>query len=420
MLTRSFVCLALFISFCSFSPLVEQVLKSIEDKPGASYQSDVELIVGGNNQFAFDLYRQFLNRRENVVFSPYSISAALAMTLVGAKGETAQEIQKVLHYPHGLYPIIGSLNQKLITNSGPSEKFPTQLLLANACWVQQDFPLLPAFKNILQTTFNTSAYVVDFNRDPRQATKKINDWVTEQTQGKINKLMMSSDVSSQTRLVLTSAIYMKGKWEHLFDSKNTKKEPFYIAGKKHFIQSSMMHTSAFYPLLVEKDFAMIEIPYVISSNEGPQLAMLIMLPQEELELNRLEKELTWDRWKNSLSQLKSQKVNLVMPKFKLEDRLELNSLLKELGLVNPFTPKADFSGMTGQKDLYISKAVHKTFIQVDEQGTEAAAATGISMNLTAIRETEKPYDFIVNRPFVFCIIDKTTQSILFLGRIIQP
>lgn len=378
---------------------------------------DVKTIVQGNSQFAFALYQDMKSQPGNFFFSPYSISSAFAMTLAGAKGTTALEMQKTLHMPVGFFPVIGELNEYL--NAGHQAKgTDAQVWLANAVWIQNNLPLLPAFLLSIKGTFGSHVGPVDFIHSPLNASKTINHWVMEQTKGKITQLLAPQDVSANTRLVLTSAIYMKGSWMHPFSKSATAREPFFTIGH-HALQTYMMKIIETFPLFVGPTFDMIELPYV-QGKSGLPLTMLILVPHPNQELDQLEQMLTYDQWHQWLTQLKPRRVQLTMPKFRLEDRLELNQTLKELGMIKSFSTLADFSGITGNKDLFINKAVHKTFIRVDEDGTEAAAATGVGMNVTAVLEPEAPYILMVNKPFCFLIIDRQTQSILFMGRIIQP
>lgn len=403
-------------AWLSYFTLVLSLNLYSTETPHPAYGLDP--IIEGNSRFAFDLYQKFKTQRGNFFFSPYSISAAFALTIAGAKGETANEIQQVLHYPVNLFPILGVLNQQLLAGNGEKNN-PSQLFLADAGWVQKGMQILPAFETSIKQSFGTSLGVVNFAQEPINAAKVINKWVADQTQNKISQLLMPQDVSANTRLVLTSAVYMKAPWLHPFDPRQTARAPFRILNRQT-IQALMMKHTAVYPLFVHQQFAMLEIPYLNKSEKGAQLAMILILPHEEVGLDHVENQLAFDNWRNWINQLHPRRVNLMLPKFRIEDRMDLNQTMKELGMIQAFSPKADFSGITGQKDLFISKAIHKTFIRVDEQGTEAAAATGVSLNVTAILSPEEPYDFVADHPFIVLILDKRTHSILFMGRVMQP
>lgn len=411
------MCLSLWIS----SDLLhgqQLLLESIHSKAYSEEITQADLLVQGNNQFAFELYQQLNKQRGNTFFSPYSIFSAFGMAALGAKGETLQEMQRVLHYSTALAPLARQLNQQLLTSDSASSD-SSQLLLANALWIQTGLPLQPTFQQAVQSAYQTPIEFADFSKKPVETAKKINGWVSHQTRGRISQLFSSQDITRNTRLVLTSAIYMKGSWMHPFDPKETKKGSFYALAHSP-TQVWMMKKTAQYPLFVHEQFAMIMLPYAHSSDQGPELAMVIILPHKEIGVDTLEKNLNLANWQQWMSKLKMARVNLSLPRFRLEKTLNLNDVMKELGMVKAFNTLADFSGITGQRDLYISQAVHKTFVQVDEKGTEAAAATGIAMNLTAIFDPNPPYDFIVDHPFLFIIFDKKTGTVLFLGRLLQP
>ncbi len=416
-----YICLysiAIFISLslcCAEEPFGPKLLEADHTIEQAPELTD---IINGNTQFAFRFYQRLINKKGNLFFSPYSISSAFIMTVAGAKGETAIEMQNVLQYPIGIFPLLGDLNHQLFSPSDDIRSAP-QLLLANAIWVQRGLSLLPAFQKAVGQIGKAFLETVNFQQEPVNALRMINQWVSQQTNGKISQLINPQDITPNTRMVLTSAIYMRGRWAQIFDPKQTIKAPFYIQNH-HAIQTPMMKITGNYPLFVHQQFAMLEIPYLNKSEKGPQLSMVIILPTQYVGLETLENQLTIDHWNNWLGQMKMTLVHLVFPKFRIQDRLELNPIMQELGMNQPFSPQADFSGMTGRKELYINKAIHKTYIRVDEEGTEAAAATGIGMNVTSVPQLEKPYQFIADHPFLFFIIDTNTKSILFIGRLMQP
>jgi serpin B len=404
-----------FFYFIAYSLSVVLSFQNCQSQP-VPVSDDVKTIVASNSQFALDLYHELANQPSNFFCSPYSISAAFAMTVAGAKGVTALEMQKVLHLPVGFFPVIGELNEFLMAGN-KSRNAGSQLWIANGVWIQKQLSVLQAFQLAIKRAFGSHFELVDFANSPLNATKTINQWVMQQTNGKIAQLLTPQEISTLTRLVLTSAIYMKGQWVHPFNKSATVLEPFITVGN-HPLQTYMMKIVETYPLFIGPTFDLIELPY-LSSDSGLQLSMLIILPHQDHELDQIEPLLSYDQWHQWLTQLKPRRVQLTLPKFRLEDRLDLNQPLQEMGMTKPFSPLADFSGITGTKDLFINKAIHKTYIHVDENGTEAAAATGVVMNLTAVLEREAPYILTVNRPFCLFIIDRRTQSILFMGRIIQ-
>lgn len=377
-----------------------------------------DAIVKGTQAFAFDFYRQQSSKEGNLFFSPYSIATAFAMTAAGARGTTEKEMLNVLHIPSAAFHGIAALNQHLTTTT-QQKPFSTTLLLANNVWVQSQFPLLLPFQKTIREDFGSSINNVDFAKHSAAAIESINRWVAENTKGKIQHLLTAQDVTADTRLVLTSAIYMKAQWLHLFDEKKTAKKPFYL-DKTKSIDANMMSMTATFPLFVDDTVAVVEIPYVNEHAQGPELVMMIALPKELDGIAGLESQLSAETFQKWSKGLQTKRVKLSIPKFKLETRIDLNDSMKALGMALAFTPKADFSGISGSANLYISKAIHQTFVDVDEKGTEAAAATAISMNLTAILAPEEPHVFNANHPFLFLIVDKDSGAILFLGRLTKP
>lgn len=377
----------------------------------------INAVVDGQNRFAFELYKHIRQLDGNIFFSPYSISTALAMTSAGAKGETANQMLHVLNFQNNALSALADLNNQLTHAQVLGSPVP-QLLIANAIWVQRGFPLLPAFSNSMQRNFMAQVESLDFSNNPTQASDTINHWVENQTRGKIVQLFSPHDISANTRLVLTSAIYMKAQWLHLFQESLTTKKPFYQGQAP--ISVDMMKTAASFPLYVDRNFAAIELPYLNQTGEGPRLNMIIVLPKDRNGLAQVENEFALGRWNSWLGQMKMRRVDLSLPRFKIEQRMELNQLLEGMGMKLAFTPQANFSGISGHSDLYISKAIHQTFISVDEKGTEAAAATGVVMNLTSFHEDGLPYAFVADHPFWFAIFDTNTRAILFMGRVAQP
>lgn len=371
-----------------------------------------QMVVDGNNRFGFDFYQTVKNQPGNLCFSPYSIASGLAMAASGAKGETAHELQRVLRYSLSLLPLIGDLNAQFSNAS----KTGSQVLLANALWIQKELPLLPSFKLTIEHEFRSTLQIIDFAKEAGRSVQTINQWVSQQTQRKINNLVNSQDVTSQTRLLLTTALYLKGAWAYPFDPKQTKRLPFTITPQRSFM-ANMMHTTSRYSLWKGEKWDLLEIPY-LQGEEGGQLALAIFLPKNT-PLGELEENFTWENWKQWLSQQQMQSVALSIPEFRIEQRFDLSNGLKAIGLSLPFTPQADFSGMTEKSHLFLNKALHKTFIKVDERGSEGAASP-LSFNQKSAGEAEAPYEFKADHPFLFLIWDRKTNSILLMGRLAIP
>ena len=401
----------------------EQNPQSKNSNPDASEPAEIKIqsVVRDNNTFATQLYALLKKQEGNLFFSPYSISSALAMTYAGASGITQEQMQKVLHFSLPETETLAGFSalQHFFTRRSDVELSP-RLLLANSLWIQSGFSLLPSFLDVMTRNFLAALHEVDFSKHTEDARTEINRWVKEHTEGRISDLLSSNDLQSSTRLVLASAIYMKANWLVPFDEKNTHSGSFFSPGKT--VSVPMMDHTGFFPLYQGDSFAALELPYRSApGTSSPKLAMLVLLPKEKQGIASFEAELTEPNLAKWITLLKQQRVHILLPKFTFTQSFSLNDALKNLGMGSAFIPnQADFSRMTGSKDLMIGQVVHKAFIAVDENGTEAAAATAVSMNLTAILEPEKPYEFIVDHPFGFVIFEKTTGSILFIGRVSTP
>ncbi|MCR4403673.1 MAG: serpin family protein [Firmicutes bacterium] len=378
---------------------------------------DVDSIVAGNNCFTFDLYSQLAREDGNLFFSPYSISSALAMTYAGARGETAEQMARVLHFTldhDKLHPAFSGLTGTFNADGTSGREY--QLSVANSLWGQVGYPFLPAFLDVTnkwyRAGFNEVDYTVDENRE--QARQTINKWVEARTGEKIKDLIQPDDLSVLTRLVLTNAIYFKGKWKTQFNSKDTTTMPFHVkAGLK--VDVPMMHQEGRFNYAEDDRVQVLEMPYA-----GGELAMMILLPKPGHELAELESTLSDQELRSWASRLSQETVEVFLPRFKLERRFVLNEQLQSLGMTDAFDEMAaDFSGMAPGRDLYISAVIHKSFVDVNEEGTEAAAATAVVMSGKSLSAQELSI-FRADRPFVFFIRDLRSGCILFVGRLVDP
>jgi len=369
-------------------------------------EASLKELVAGNNAFAFDLYQTLRTNECNLFFSPSSISLALAMTYAGARDNTAIEMAETLHFTlqqDRLHPALNALGEKLLGRDANID-----LTIANALWGQAGYPFLPDFLAVLDTDYDTGLRRADFIGTPEEARRDINDWVSEETEGKIEDLMGPWTITPDTRLVLANAIYFKGMWEVQFDAKKTGPAPFYrLDGSQ--VKVSMMRVKEHFPYTEGMDFQAIELPYT-----GDTLSMIILLPRAGM-FEDFETDLSVERLDAILAQLCSEKVNLAMPKFELTSEFSLADTLAQLGMPDAFqSGVADFSGMDGTRDLFIGHVVHKAYVSVSEEGTEAAAATGVSMVLSI------PPMMTIDHPFIFLIRDIETRTILFIGRVMDP
>jgi serpin B len=381
---------------------------------GDDLKADRAAAAKGNREFALDLYAKLRGEEGNLFFSPYSISTALAMTRAGARGDTAAEMDKTLHFTlegEKLHAAFGSLVKE--ANGDPSDKKRGyQLSTANALWGQKGYPFQADFLKLTKDNYGAGLNDVDFAGATEQARKTINAWVEKETQDKIKELIKEGVLDTDTRLVLTNAIYFKGDWASQFKKDRTKDEPFLLGGDKK-TTAPLMHQEGEFGYYDGGSFQVLEMPYV-----GKDVTMVVLLPKKADGLAALEKDLTADKLAGWLGKPRKDEVNVALPKFKTTSSFELAPTLADLGMKTAFTTNADLSGIGGSKgELYLSHVVHKAFVEVNEEGTEAAAATAAVFTKESARVTP---EFRADHPFVFLIRDVRSDSILFLGRIADP
>ncbi|MBP7936434.1 MAG: serpin family protein [Phycisphaerae bacterium] len=372
-----------------------------------SAPSDQQALAEGNNRFAFSLYAQLRSGTGNLFFSPYSISTALEMTYAGARGETAAQMAKTLELklePDRLHPAAHNLIEAL--NAG-GRKGDYELSVANALWGQKGYGFLPDFLDLTQRNYGAGLREVDFS-NARSALRTINTWVEKETRKKIKDLIKPDMITPNTVLVLTNAIYFRGSWSLPFNNKHTQRQPFTLVDNTK-VDALIMHRTGMFNYMKGDGLQVLELPYV-----GGRLSMIILLPNQVAGLPALEKSLSTENLQQWLAKLREKEVSVALPRFKTTSEFRLNDVLKAMGMTDAFSGQADFSGMDGRKRLSISHAVHKAFVDVNEQGTEAAAATGVIMKASA------PPFFRADHPFVFLIRDIPSNSVLFIGRVMNP
>jgi len=383
-----------------------------QDGPeGLNKSDDVSVVVAGNNRFAFDLYAKLRDQDGNMFFSPYSVSTALAMTYAGARGATADEMARTLHFtlpPERLHPAFRRLIQSM--NEG-GRKGAFELSVANALWGKSGAGFLPAYLQLVERDYGAALRELNFAAS-EEARRTINEWVEKQTRDRIKELLKAGMITPQTELVLTNAIYFKGQWASKFKPDATKPEPFMLAGGKK-IETPMMNCRGDYKYMEKPEFQMIELPYV-----GDRLSMLVLLPRKIAGMGEIEKSLTDNNLAKWLKELRKQEVIVALPKYKLTCEFGLNETLKAMGMRLAFG-NADFSGMDGRGGLVISQVQHKAFVDVNEEGTEAAGATAVTMIRSSALPQPTPV-FRADHPFIFLIRDNETGSVLFLGRLANP
>jgi len=397
------------------------------DNPPEKENMNKKIIVEGNNKFALELFAKLQSTKGNLFFSPYSISTALAMAHAGARNETESQMAGVLHFPvpvnRGTDSSSKSLpdKQQFASSFGNiikdlnkrGQKGSYTLTVANALWGQKDYGFLEDFLELIQTSYDGRLNEVDFITATETARQTINAWVEEKTNDKIKNLISKGVLDSMTRLVLTNAIYFKGNWARQFKEDRTQDAPFTLTdGQK--IDVAMMNQKAEFGYLETDTFQALELPYV-----DDELSMVILLPKQLDALDEFEKTLTPENLPLWLAKIHKREVVVFVPKFKMTSQFSLASVLKSMGMQDAFSSNADFSGINGKKDLFISAVIHKAYVEVNEEGTEAAAATGVVMRLTSIGPAPIPV-FRADHPFLFLIRDNLSGSILFIGRVANP
>jgi serine protease inhibitor len=381
-------------------------LRNATDSPG------VKSAVRGNTQFALDLYRTLRATPGNLFFSPYSISAALAMTYAGARGETAAQMARTLHFDldqKELHPAFDALEARL---KEVGKQGAVQLSVANGLWPHRKYAFLVDYLALLQRFYGVRVTPVDYG-DAGAARRTINAWVEEQTRHKIRELIPPGVLTDLTRLVLANAIYFKGNWTSRFEAHATHDAPFWVTPSRQVGAQMMAQRDEFGYATFDR-LQVLELPYV-----GDDLSMIVLLPAEQDGLAQLEDALTVENLDTWTADLREHEVEVLLPRFEVTFEVRLDATLCSLGMADAFSKQAaDFSGMDGTRLLYIAAVLHKAFAVVNEEGTEAAAATAVMMKVRGMPQPAP--EFRVDHPFLFLIREKRTGSVLFLGRVVNP
>jgi serpin B len=381
-------------------------------------EGDVRTLVDGNNAFALDLYQSLRSQDGNLILSPYSISLALAMTYAGARNETESQMAGTLHFDlpqDRLHPAFNALDLGL-SQSGKSQFLkdqPMQLNIANAVWAEQTYPFQQDFLDTIALNYGAGINLADFINQFEPVRKEINNWVSGQTNKKIKDLLPNGALDTDTRMVLVNAIYFKADWETQFDPNGTSDAPFHLLDGSQ-VQVKMMYDERFDQRYAKGEgYQVVRLPY-----KGGTAVMDIIVPDEG-SFNQFESTLDTTKLNTVLSGMEARMVMLGLPKFEYSSSFGLPDQLTALGMPDAFDKdKADFSGMTGVRDLFISNVIHKAFVAVDEKGTEAAAATAVIMQTTGAIMPD--VSLTVDRPFIFIIEDSGSGQILFIGHVLNP
>ncbi len=375
--------------------------------------------VYGNNLFAFELYEQIREDGENLVFSPYSISLALAMTYAGARGETERQMAETLHFDlpqETLHPVFNSVDLQVTGRFGDPAGTPQEgfdLHVANSLWAHHDYDFLPEFLDQLALNYGAKLMLVDFVGATEEARLAINGWVEDKTEDRIQDLLLPGVLNPITRLVLVNAIYFKAEWLFKFEEHKTFDRDFHLLDGDT-VNVPMMWQQESFMYFEDEGWQAIELPY-----KNERISMCILLPREGA-FEQFEADFDMHRLAPLHYDMEYTLVSLTVPKFEFEGSFSLKDALTEMGMTNAFGD-ADFSGMNGVRELFIQAVIHKAFVAVDEEGTEAAAATGgHMMPIDEGPHREEPVVMRIDRPFIFLIQDMQTGSILFLGRVMNP
>jgi serpin B len=396
-----------------FLPGCENQTVAIPKPDDSILNSFQDTMIAKNNDFGFNLYRELSSGDENIMISPASIAMALSMTYNGAQGETKKAMAEVLKIEGDDVETLNANNLALLYFLSTADPKVT-LSIANSLWLNQEFEFNSNFKNSIEKYYQASAQEMDF--DKSNAADIINRWVKKKTQGLITEIV-DSPVDPSSVLFLINAVYFKGQWTHPFNKDLTTDQTFHTQNGQA-VTIPMMVQSGSFEYFRGQDFQMLRLPY----GEEDRLAMVLCLPDEDSSLGQFQSQLNMENWAAWLSSYEKKQGTIMLPRFTMEYETSLNQALKNLGMEIAFDgDKADFSGIVTEdsgKNVFISEVKHKTFLQVDEAGTEAAAVTSVGMTATSIPE----YDFELNfnRPFFYAIQDSKTGAILFMGSVIDP
>jgi len=404
----------------SEEPYGGDVVRSDKQRVSAPSVASADLTtqVSGNTAFAFDLYQQLRGKPGNLFYSPHSMSMALAMLYAGARGATEQQMAQAMHFDlqqDKLHPVFNKLDLELNSRgqgkTGADGK-AFRLNVVNATWGQRGYSFLPGYLDTLALSYGAGLRLLDFAAQPEDSRKVINTWVEDQTEQRIKDLLPQGTIDSDTRLVLTNAIYFNAAWAEAFEEKNTKDGPFSLVDGTELTVPRMSGTMKG-SYATGQDLQVAALPY-----DGHELSMLLIVPDQG-KLDAVEQSLTGAVVEGLVQQLQPAEIILTLPKFEFEAEQDLVEPLKALGMVDAFGAQADLSGINGKRDLFVSAVLHKAFVKVNEAGTEAAAATAVVVGETSV-QPNPPVTLLVDRPFLFVIRDHATGAILFIGRVVKP
>lgn len=371
-------------------------------------EENINTTINANNQFAIEFYKEIVkNEKGNIFFSPYSISTAFSMAYEGARGKTAQEIQSIFHF-------LKDNKQRRLSNETIYNNFKKlcELNIANALWIRKGYKLSSNYAKVIEKYYNGNAASLDFKNAAEKSRTVINNWVKDKTDNIINNLMPQGFLNELTPIVIVNTVDFKGVWRWQFEAMNTKEEN-YKTGDNKTVKINMMNITNQFNYAKTKELQILEMMY-----KGNELSMLVFLPAKN-DLISLEKIISpenFNEWKNKLAMTK---VEIHIPKFKFENKRFLKSVLKDMSMSLVFSENANFSGINGVKGLFISDIIHSAYVDVNEHGTYAKAATSL-MLYEGVEDPSKVPVFRADHPFIFIIQERKTGNILFLGRVVNP
>jgi serpin B len=363
------------------------------------------------NSFAIDIYKKFTQENDqNVFFSPISLSMALGMTYAGTKGETKSQLSSVLNFPlddKRFHKQMGAIQDELLFKGSKG----VEISLANQLWADKSYKFRCSYIRYVKKSYNAPVQRLDFSNNPNDSRLEINKWVESQTKNRIKDLLPDGSISNLTAMVLTNAIYFKGQWDNKFEEELTEEGSFVTSSGKQ-VKAKMMNANDKFKIYQGNGVQLLELPYA-----GKDFSMLVMLPNKGTSLNGVEKHIKLEDLNHFIDLMIESDVRISFPKFKFEAKYALKPVLAEMGMPIAFSNDADLSGMSRKKDLKIDEVFHKAFVEVSEEGTEAAAATAVVIVRKSI---SIPVEFIADRPFMFLIRENANGHILFMGRVTNP
>ena len=374
---------------------------------------EIRDLAKSNNAFALKFYSSIAkdNPKHNIFFSPYGVSTAFSILYAGASSETARQLAETFSFSTDTERLASSFAELQKSFDSYSSQKGARLSVANAVWIREGFKLSGKYSELVKKYYETELSTSDF-KDPEAVRTKINEWVSDKTARNIKEMFAKGELKGTPELILANAVYFKGSWKNAFSKNSTRADKFIISSSV-LADVRMMYQKNNFSYGENDNVQVVELPY-----SNGELSMIVLLPKDAQSMAKLEQGLTVDKLYGFLRNLWDKEIKLSLPKFNISSQIDLKNNLEKAGVLDAFGSKADFSLMAEGKDLFITDALHRAFAEVDEEGTEAAAATAVQMNLTAKRETIP--EFYANRPFIFLIRENKYGSILFLGRMSDP